>query len=67
MLSFNELVPPYLLKWMTRVILSGEIITADGDEYTLDTFTKPRDERGLNMYFLEVPLHQRRSNSAYEC
>lgn len=64
---FPGLVPPYLLKWMTRVILSGEIIVADGKEYTIDSFTKRRDKKTVSMYFLEVPLHQKKSNSAYEC
>lgn len=66
-LSFIGIVPPYILKWMTRVILSGEIIVVDGIEYTIESFIKKRDKRSMKMYFLEVPLVERKTNSAFEC
>lgn len=67
MLTFTDLVPPFMLKWMTRVILSGEIIIVDGIEYTSDSFTKQRDNRAVKMYFLEVPLTEKKVNQNYEC
>lgn len=67
MLTFNELVPPFIVKWMTRVILSGEIIIVDGIEYTIDSYTKTRDNRAMKMYFLEIPLTEKKVNQTFEC